>query len=156
MKYKVVYTAGAKRDLRNIFRYISEELLAPENAAGQTDRIMAAIRKLVTMPNRNRLYEEEPWHSRGLRFFPVDNYLVFYKTNDETETVYIVRIMYRGREVRKQLSRTEDVSENKKLIWNQRFKQLVYEKNRVAAFFMSKRRCSVWDMHVKIYRKQRK
>ena len=100
MKYKVVYTAGAKRDLRNIFRYISEELLAPENAAGQTDRIMAAIRKLVTMPNRNRLYEEEPWHSRGLRFFPVDNYLVFYKTNDETETVYIVRIMYRGRDVR--------------------------------------------------------
>ena len=25
MKYKVMYTAGAKRDLRNIFRYISEE-----------------------------------------------------------------------------------------------------------------------------------
>ena len=73
---------------------------------------MAAIRKLVTMPKRNRLYEEEQWHSRGLRFFPVDNYLVFYKTNDETETVNIVRIMYRGRDVRKQLSRTEDVSEN--------------------------------------------
>ena len=112
MKYKVMYTAGAKRDLRNIFIYISEELLAPENAAGQTDRIMAAIRKLDTMPNRNRLYEEEPWHSRGLRFFPVDNYLVFYKTNDENEIVYIVRIMYRGRDVRKQLSRTEDISEN--------------------------------------------
>ena len=110
MKYKVVYTAGAKRDLRNIFRYISEELLAPENAAGQTDRIMAVIRKLVTMPNRNRLYEEEPWHSRGLRFFPVDNYLVFYKMNDET--VYIVRIMYGGRDVHKQLSQTEDVSVN--------------------------------------------
>ena len=68
MKYKVMYTAGAKRGLRNIFRYISEELLAPENAAGQTERIMTAIRKLDTMPNRNRLYEEEPWHSRGLRF----------------------------------------------------------------------------------------
>ena len=37
MKYKVMYTAGAKRDLRNIFRYISEELLAPKNAAGQTE-----------------------------------------------------------------------------------------------------------------------
>ena len=84
MKYKVMYTAGAKKDLRNIFRYISEELLAPENAAGQTERIMTAIRKLDTTPNRNRLYEEEPWHSRGLRFFPVDNYLVFYKTDDET------------------------------------------------------------------------
>ena len=106
MKYKVMYTAGAKKDLRNIFRYISEELLAPENAAGQTER------KLDTMPNRNRLYEEEPWHSRGLRFFPVDNYLVFYKTDDETETVYVVRIMYGGRDVHKQLSQTEDVSVN--------------------------------------------
>ena len=84
MKYKVMYTAGAKKDLRNIFRYISEELLDPENAAGQAERIMTAIRKLDTMPNRNRLYEEEPWHSRGLRFFPVGNYLVFYKTDDET------------------------------------------------------------------------
>ena len=56
MKYKVMYTAGAKKDLRNIFRYISEELLAPENAAGQAERIMTAIRKLDTMPNRNRLY----------------------------------------------------------------------------------------------------
>ena len=66
MKYKVMYTAGAKKDLRNIFRYISEELLASENAAGQTERIMTAIRKLDTMPNRNRLDEEEPWRSRGL------------------------------------------------------------------------------------------
>ena len=46
MKYKVMYTAGAKRDLRNIFIYISEELLAPENAAGQAERVMTAIRKL--------------------------------------------------------------------------------------------------------------
>ena len=112
MKYKVMYTARAKKDLRNIFRYISEELLAPENAAGQTERIMTAIRKLDTMPNRNRIYEEEPWHSRGLRFFPVGNYLVFYKTDDETEMVYVVRIMYGGRDVYKQLSQTEDVSVN--------------------------------------------
>lgn len=25
MKYKVMYTAGAKKDLRNVFRYISED-----------------------------------------------------------------------------------------------------------------------------------
>ncbi|MBS6930094.1 MAG: type II toxin-antitoxin system RelE/ParE family toxin [Lachnospiraceae bacterium oral taxon 082] len=110
MKYKVMYTAGAKKDLRNIFRYISEELLTPENAVGQIERIMEAVRKLDTMPKRNRLYEEEPWHSRGLRFFPVDNYLVFYKTDDKTKIVYVVRIMYSGCDIRKQLSKTEDVS----------------------------------------------
>ena len=41
-----------------------------------------------------------------------DNYLVFYKTDDETEIVYVVRIMYGGRDVHKQLSQTEDVSVN--------------------------------------------
>ena len=121
MKYKVMYTAGAKKDLRNIFRYISEELLAPENAAGQTERIMTSIRKLDTMPNRNRLYEEEPWHSRGLRFFPVGNYLVFYKTDDETEIVYVVRIMYGGRDVHKQLTHTSHIKNELSTLKNQYF-----------------------------------
>ena len=111
MKYRVTYTAGAKKDLKNIFRYISERLLAPQNAVGQTQRIMAAIRSLDTMPKRNRLYEEEPWHSRGLRFFPVDNYLVFYKIDEETEMVYVVRIMYSGRDIHKLLRQTEDALE---------------------------------------------
>ena len=64
MKYKVMYTAGAKKDLRNIFSYISEELLAPENAAGQTERIMTAIRKLDTMPvSYTHLAEIFNWES---------------------------------------------------------------------------------------------
>ena len=109
MKYNIMYTAGAKRDLRNIFKYISEELLAPENAAGQVERIMASIRTLDSMPKRNRLYEEEPWYSKELRFFPVSNYLVFYRVEDESSTVYVVRIMYSGRDIRKQLKEMEEM-----------------------------------------------
>jgi toxin ParE1/3/4 len=30
------------------------------------------------MPFRYQLYEKEPWHSKGLRVLPIDNYLVFY------------------------------------------------------------------------------
>ena len=41
-----------------------------------------------------------------------ENYSPFVDINDENEIVYIVRIMYRGRDVRKQLSRTEEISEN--------------------------------------------
>ena len=29
---------------------------------------MVLLQRNSSMPNRNRLYEEEPWHSRGLRF----------------------------------------------------------------------------------------
>ncbi len=56
------------------------------------------------MPMRFRLYEEEPWHSEGLRFFPVDNDLVFYLLNEIKNTVSIVRIMYGGRDICRQLS----------------------------------------------------
>ena len=104
MSWKIVYTAGAKRDLKNIYEYIAYNLLVPETAARQTQRIMKEIRSLDNMPMRFRLYDEEPWHSAGLHFFPVDNYLVFYLPDESRKTVNIVRIMYGGRDVRRQLS----------------------------------------------------
>ena len=78
MIFHVAYSAEARQDLRDIYEYIAYELLVPETAAGQTERIMKAVRSLEQMPMRHRLYEEEPWHSQGLRVLPVDNYLVFY------------------------------------------------------------------------------
>ena len=78
MKYKIFYTESAKQDLRNIHKYISEKLLEPKIAADLTNRIMKGIRSLEEMPMRYRLYESEPWHSRGLRVYPIENYVVFY------------------------------------------------------------------------------
>lgn len=104
MSWNIVYTARARRDLRDIYEYIAYELLVPETAARQTQRIMKEIRTLAEMPMRFRLYEEEPWYSEGLRFFPVDNYLVFYLTDESKNTVSIVRIMYGGRDIRRQLT----------------------------------------------------
>ena len=107
MSWKIVYTAGAKRDLKNIYEYIAYNLLVPETAARQTQRIMKEIRSLDNMPMRFRLYDEEPWHSAGLHFFPVDNYLVFYLPDETKNTVSIVRIMYGGRDICRQLSETK-------------------------------------------------
>ena len=67
----------ADTDLRGIFEYIAFELLSPENAIGQLDRLEDAIGKLDHMPEKYRRYDKEPWRRRGLRVFPVDNYLVF-------------------------------------------------------------------------------
>ena len=106
MSWDIVYTAQARQDLRDIYEYIALELLTPETAAGQTQRIMKMIRSLEEMPMRNHLYGEEPWHSRGIRFLPVDNYLIFYLPEEPQNTVNIVRIMYGGRDVRKQLNET--------------------------------------------------
>ena len=55
---------------------------------------------------RYRLYEDEPWHSQGLRFFSVDNYLVFYLISEAENTVTVVRIMYGGRDINRQFEET--------------------------------------------------
>ena len=81
--------------------------MVPDTATGQIQRIFKMVRELDEMPMRFKLYEDEPWKSKGLRFVPVDNYLIFYLPIDETNTVSIVRIIYAGRDMNKQLQETE-------------------------------------------------
>ena len=78
MKYDVTFTEQAENDLRGIFEYIAFDLLSPENAAGQLDRIEEKILSLGEYPKKFRQYEREPWKSRNTRVVPVDNYVIFY------------------------------------------------------------------------------
>ena len=105
MNYEVRLTTEAENDLRGIFEYIAFELQSPQNAAGQLDRLEQRLMSLDQMPERFRVYEKEPWHSRDLRIMPVDNYLVFYIPNHEEQTVKIMRVIYGGRDIDKQLNR---------------------------------------------------
>ena len=105
MIYEVRLTTEAENDLRSIFEYIAFELQSPQNATGQLDRLEQSIMSLDQMPERFRVYEKEPWHSRNLRIMPVDNYLVFYIPNHEEHTVKVMRVMYGGRDIAKQLNR---------------------------------------------------
>ncbi len=75
----------------------------PDNAAGQLDRSEEHILGLEEFPEKFKPYEREPWHSRGLRVMPVDNYLVFYIQDKEAGLVTVIRVMYSGRDVDAQL-----------------------------------------------------
>ncbi|MBP5248954.1 MAG: type II toxin-antitoxin system RelE/ParE family toxin [Lachnospiraceae bacterium] len=108
MKYDLIFTKQAEDDLRGIFEYIAFELLAPENAAGQMDRIEKTIQSLAEFPEKYRLYDREPWKSRNTRVVPVDNYVVFYISDKDTAVVTIVRIMYSGRDIDKQMDEYSD------------------------------------------------
>ena len=86
-------------------QYERKDMQTPENVSGQLDRLEACIMELDHMPKRYRQYELEPWKSRGLRVAPVDNYLVLYILDDDTQVVTIIRVMYGGRDVDTQLNR---------------------------------------------------
>ena len=65
--YQIEYSVEALEDLRGIFAYIAYELLVPENARGQVERIQKTIRSLDFMPERYALVDWEPWKSRRKR-----------------------------------------------------------------------------------------
>ena len=103
MSFTVRLTRDAEKDLDGIFEYIAFSLQSPENAAGQLDRLEEGILSLGHMPFRFRSFDKEPWTSRGLRIMPVDNYLVFYIPDAETETVTVLRVMYGGMDTENRL-----------------------------------------------------
>ena len=94
--------------MKAIYEYLAFELLVPDTASRQSDRIMKAVRTLNNMPERYKVYEEEPWKSQNLRYFSVDNYLVFYLPKKETGVINIVRIIYGGRDIKRQLEQTTE------------------------------------------------
>ena len=86
-KYEVKITDEALADMEKIYNYIANELLAPENAMGQYNRIADAILTLDAIPERFSLFELEPEHSWGMRRMGVDNYLVCYMVDLGVVTV---------------------------------------------------------------------
>lgn len=104
MKFNVIYSERALNDLRNIHRYITLELLAPEAAKKLSERLMTEIDSLDEMPNRNPLYEKEPWHSRGIRKLIVDGFIAFYLPIEKNKQVLIIAIMYGKRDIAKVLN----------------------------------------------------
>ncbi len=108
MNFEIRITKQADADLREIYEYIAFSLLAPENAAGQLDRLEKSLQSLMQMPERFRQYEQEPWHSRGLRIMPVDNYVVLYIPDTKKATVIIIRVLYSGRNIDAQLNAMPD------------------------------------------------
>lgn len=107
MTYQVTLTPQAQTDLREIFKYIVVDLQSVQNATGQLDRLEKAIASLDQMPERYRVYDKPKWRERNLRIMPVDNYLVFYIPNHSSETVTVIRIMYGGRDIDRQLKNLE-------------------------------------------------
>ena len=62
---------------------------------------MDSVKSLDEMPLMHPLCPDEPLKSQKIRFFPIDNYLVWYQPNEELKVVNIVRIMYNGRDLSK-------------------------------------------------------
>lgn len=104
MSYAVILTRQAQFDLKEVFNYISDVLQSRRNASAQLDRLEKAIMSLHDMSERFRVCDADKWRERNLRIMPVDNYLLFYIPERDTNTVNVIRVMYGGRDIAAQLN----------------------------------------------------
>lgn len=96
-KYKVKINPKAIRDLDGIYEYIANEKLSAENAKGQIERIKKAVLKLDTFPQSHQERSEGRYAGKGYRQLVIDNYIVIFRTDENSRIVYVVTVQYQGR-----------------------------------------------------------
>ena len=99
--YRVRITAKALSDMEAIYDYIALELLNPDAAMGQYNRIADAIETLSEFPERFKVFHFPPERDIGMRQIVIDNYSAIYVIRGED--VVVLRVLYGASNIRKRL-----------------------------------------------------
>ena len=95
--FAVEITDRALADMEAIYNYIADNLLLPETAMQQFNRIAEAVESLTSLPERCRRFESQPERDMGLRLLPVDNYSVIYSIDEDR--VVVLRVLYSASDI---------------------------------------------------------
>ncbi len=93
-QYKVQLTPRANRDLDAIYQYIAAQLLAPDTALKQVERIEQGILDLDTLPYRWPVRTKGAYAGKGYRQAQVDNYTIVYRVDEARKWVIILTVRY--------------------------------------------------------------
>lgn len=96
-RYDVQITQYALSQMKEIRDYIANELLAPQAAYNLLSEMKRKIASLSSMPDRNPLVDVKKWREQGIRRMTVKNFIIYYWTNKEQQTVHITAVVYEKR-----------------------------------------------------------
>lgn len=108
-RFELIFGEEAKRDVREIIRYITEELKAPAAARKLLGKLLHAAGNAVLFPHANPLYfppDEEPLR-REYRKISLEGYLIFYYVDEDKGWVVISRVICARRDLRRKLEEPE-------------------------------------------------
>lgn len=98
MEYTVKMTSHATQQIWEAVSYISKSLREPEIAKRWTAYLQKEISSLDTMPARNPLTSQEPWHSKGIHKMAVKNFIVYYLIQEDDKIVWVTAVVYGRRD----------------------------------------------------------
>ena len=97
-QYKIEIAQPAAQDLQDILDYIANTLKEPAAAQRIYTSIKAEILTLASMPERNRVVDDEPYAAMGVRRLFAENHVVFYVLDRGRSCVHVLRVLYNRRE----------------------------------------------------------
>lgn len=94
MVFKVRFSESAKRDMREIFEYITTNYSDLVGAAKYIADVRKKIVSLSTFPERFAIYEEGDKDDKTIRAFTVRRHRVLYSVNHANKEVEVHRIIF--------------------------------------------------------------
>ncbi len=96
-KYMIDITPKALSNMEGIYNYIALDLLSPDNAIKQYNRIVDAIFTLEELPARIKIMESAFGQERTFRQLIVDNFSVIYVIDNDH--VVITDVLYSASDI---------------------------------------------------------
>lgn len=87
-------TAKAATDLDEIVTYLAVQLENPQVAAGFLNKLQDAIQEACSFPESGSRVTNEFLPHKGIRQKLVGNYIMYYLPDMNTETIYVLRVIY--------------------------------------------------------------
>jgi len=97
MTYKIHYLPLALGDLKDIVRYITDELESPRAAERFISKLDKEVKKIADNPFRCHLFVSPEKLKHEYRVLHINNYSLFYEV--EKEKIEIHRIIYSRRDL---------------------------------------------------------
>lgn len=94
MRYKVLFTTAAERDLNRTLEYIEFSLFNPSSADALLEKVEVEVSKLAEFPRMYSVVQDDVLRAWGVRFVKINNYLAFFVISEEDNTVYVIRFLY--------------------------------------------------------------
>jgi len=98
MRYPVRIVRPAQTDIREIYRYIANDLQNPTAAERRISLIDEKILELETIPTRYPLVQDAYLASKGFRMVAAKTHLIFFVIRESTPTepkrVFVMRVLY--------------------------------------------------------------
>lgn len=92
--YEIEFTEDCRDEIKEIYKYISEDLVEREAAKRLMKKMKKAVMDLAEAPRIYTEIEKKDRRKRDFRRIVINNYVILYTIDEEKKTVYISHMYY--------------------------------------------------------------